>query len=193
MEQSPSWENNRFSASQHFPRILLNSRIHYHIQKSPLPVPTLSQINPPPLPDRNPNVDVEADLTLTFTYGMNIAVAQRWLLRTWNTSSRVEHASFVHRLSCKGRSSAAFIRSQNFIRRTRLCGNSSSSGLDGPYRRVVFGGRWTVVVPVVQYCLSFSTTVVLQLPLLHLYWLVSDCGRFSFTGAVGINTSVSRR
>jgi hypothetical protein len=33
MEQSPSWEAKRFSASQEFLSILWNPKVHYHIQK----------------------------------------------------------------------------------------------------------------------------------------------------------------
>jgi len=46
MEQSPSWETNRFSDSQEIPGILWNSKIHYRIHKRPPHVPLTSQIDP---------------------------------------------------------------------------------------------------------------------------------------------------
>ena len=46
MEQSPSWEANRFSASQGIPRILLNPKVHCCTHKCLPPVPILSLLDP---------------------------------------------------------------------------------------------------------------------------------------------------
>jgi hypothetical protein len=46
MEQSPSGERNRFSASKEIPRILVKPKVYYRVNKSPPRDPIRSQINP---------------------------------------------------------------------------------------------------------------------------------------------------
>ena len=50
MEQTPSWEANRFSASQEIPHILWNPKVHFRIHKFPPPAPVLSHLDPVHVP-----------------------------------------------------------------------------------------------------------------------------------------------
>jgi hypothetical protein len=45
MNQSPSWEANRFSGTQEIPRILWDPKVHYRIHNSLPPVLILSKID----------------------------------------------------------------------------------------------------------------------------------------------------
>jgi hypothetical protein len=50
MEQSPSWETDRFLASQEISRVLWNPDVHYSVLKSTPLVPVSNHINPVHIP-----------------------------------------------------------------------------------------------------------------------------------------------
>jgi hypothetical protein len=85
MQQSPSWEANRFVASQGIPHILLNPNVHYRIHNCPLPVSLLSLPNPVHNPTSH-FLKIHPNIILPSTPGSP----------QWSISLRFSHQNPIH-------------------------------------------------------------------------------------------------
>jgi len=88
MVQSPSWEANRFAASQEIPRISRNPKIHYRTHKRPPPVSILSQPNKVHIPTSH-----------LLQIHPNIIHPSMPRFRQWSPSLRFPQQDHIHPLS----------------------------------------------------------------------------------------------
>jgi len=85
MKWSPSWETNRFSASQEIPLILWNPKVHYRIHKCPPPFPILGQTNP-----------VHTPTSYLLKIHLNIIISSTPGSPQWSFSPRFPHQNPVY-------------------------------------------------------------------------------------------------
>ena len=134
MEQSPSWEANRFSSSQGIPLILWNSKVHYSIYKCPTHVHILSQLDP-----------VHTPTSYFLELNLNIILPSKSGSPMWSLSLRIPHQNVVHasplppRATCSAQLILDFITRTKFGEEYRSFGSSMRSFLHCPVTSSLLG------------------------------------------------------
>ena len=85
MEQNPSWEANRFSASQETPHLLWKPKVQYSIHTCPPPVTILNQLDP-----------VHTSISHLLKIHLNIILPSTPGSAKWSLSLRVPHQTPVY-------------------------------------------------------------------------------------------------
>jgi len=103
IEQSPSWEANRFSVRQEIDRTVWNQKVHYRIHKCPPPVPILIQLDPVHTPTSH-ILNIHLNIILPFMPGSpKWSLSFRFPYQNPLYASRLPHTRYMPRPSHSSR------------------------------------------------------------------------------------------